>query len=330
MLLLAGDIGGTKTDLALYSAEGGPRKPLAQAEFHSASYPSLEALVKEFLAKVDQPVDRACFAVAGPVIAGHAKITNLLWQVDETTSRQELGLSSVRLLNDLEAIARAVPILTPDDVHTLNPGEPTPGGTIAVIAPGTGLGEAFLTWDGSGYRAHASEGGHADFAPSDPTQIELLQYLRERYEHVSYERVCSGIGIPNIYEYLRDSSFGRESPEFAELLGAGADRTRLILDAALRPTAPCPLCIAALDIFIAVLGAEAGNLALKVLATGGVYLAGGIPLHVLAARDKGRVLEAFHRKGRFADLLADVPVHVIVCRAAIIGAASLGLDLARQ
>ena len=330
MLLLAGDIGGTKTDLALYSAEGGPRKPLAQAEFHSASYPSLEALVKEFLATVDQAVDRACFAVAGPVIVGHAKITNLLWQVDETTSRQELGLSSVRLLNDLEAIARAVPILTPDDVHTLNPGEPTPGGTIAVIAPGTGLGEAFLTWDGSGYRAHASEGGHADFAPSDPTQIELLQYLRERYEHVSYERVCSGIGIPSIYEYLRDSGFGRESPEFAELLGAGADRTRLILDAALRPTAPCPLCIAALDIFIAILGAEAGNLALKVLATGGVYLAGGIPLHVLAALDKGGVLEAFQRKGRFADLLADVPVHVIVCRAAIIGAASLGLDLARQ
>ena len=330
MLLLAGDIGGTKTDLALYSAEGGPRKPLAQAEFHSASYPSLEALVKELLAKVDQPVDRACFAVAGPVIAGHAKITNLLWQVDETTSRQELGLSSVRLLNDLEAIARAVPILTPDDVHTLNPGEPTPGGTIAVIAPGTGLGEAFLTWDGSGYRAHASEGGHADFAPSDPTQIELLQYLRERYEHVSYERVCSGIGIPNIYEYLRDSGFGRESPEFAEVLGAGADQTRLILDAALRPTAPCPLCIAALDIFIAILGAEAGNLALKVLATGGVYLAGGIPLHALAALDKGGVLEAFQRKGRFTDLLAQVPVHVIVCRAAIIGAARLGLDLARQ
>jgi glucokinase len=330
MLLLAGDIGGTKTDLAIYSAEGGPRRPLAQAEFHSASYPSLKAIVKEFLAKVDQPVDRACFDVAGPVIAGHAKITNLPWEIDETTSRQELGLRSVRLLNDLEAIARAVPILTPDDVHTLNPGEPTPGGTIAVIAPGTGLGEAFLTWDGSGYRAHASEGGHADFAPSDPTQIELLQYLRERYEHVSYERVCSGIGIPNIYEYLRDSGFGRESPEFSELLGAGADRTRLILDAALRPTAPCPLCIAALDIFIAVLGAEAGNLALKVFATGGVYLAGGIPLRVLAALDKGGVLEAFQRKGRFADLLADVPIHVIVCRAAIIGAASLGLDLARQ
>jgi len=332
MLLLAGDVGGTKTDLAVYSAEGGPRKPLAQAEFHSASYPSLEAIVKEFLANVDEPVDRACFDVAGPVIAGHAKITNLPWEIDDTSLRQELGLDSVRLLNDLEAIARAVPILKSDDLHTLNSGEPVPGGTIAVIAPGTGLGEAFLTWDGSRYGAHASEGGHTDFAPSDQTQDELLQYLRKRCGHVSYERVCSGVGIPNIYEYLRDSGFAQESSEIAEQLGAAADRTHVILDAALHPTHPCPLCVGTLDLFIAILGAEAGNLALKVLATGGVYLGGGIPLHVLSALDNGRFQEAFQRKGRFADLLADVPVHVIVCRAAIIGTAilGLGLDLAPQ
>src|SRR5579859_4679542 len=149
MLLLAGDIGGTKTDLAVYSAEGGPRKPLTQAEFPSASYPSLEAIAREFLAKVEQPVDRACFDVAGPVIDGRAKITNLPWVMDEATLGQELGLNSVHLLNDLEAIARAVPILETADVYTLNSGQPVPGGTIAVIAPGTGLGEAFLTWDGS-------------------------------------------------------------------------------------------------------------------------------------------------------------------------------------
>ena len=329
MLLLAGDIGGTKTDLALYSTEGGPRKPLAQAEFHSASYPSLEAIVKEFLTNIGQSVDRACFGVAGPVIAGHAKITNLPWEIDEVTSRQELGLRSVRLVNDLEAIARAVRILTPDDVHTLNPGTPAPAGTIAVIAPGTGLGEAFLTWDGSVYRAHASEGGHADFAPSDPTQIELLQYLRKRYEHVSYERVCSGIGIPNIYEYLRDRGFGRESLEFAERLDASTDQTRLILDAALDPTDPSRRCVAALNIFIDILGAEAGNLALKVFATGGVYLAGGIPANVVAALQTGRLLEAFQRKGRLTHVLANVPVHVIVGRAAIIGAAILALEMAR-
>jgi len=330
MLLLAGDIGGTKTDLALYSAEDGPRKPLAQAEFASANYTSLESIVKEFLANVGQTVDRACFGVAGPVIAGHARITNLPWEIDEATSRQELGLRSVRLVNDLEAIARAVPILTPDEVHTLSPGAPAPGGTIAVIAPGTGLGEAFLTWDGSAYRAHASEGGHADFAPSDATQVELLQYLRKRYEHVSYERVCSGVGIPKIYEYLRDSGFGRESPEFAKRLDASADQTRLILDAALHPTAPSPLCVATLNIFIDILGAEAGNLALKVFATGGVYLAGGIPVHVLATLKRGGLLKAFQRKGRLANLLANVPVHVIVGRAAIVGAAIFALDRAQE
>jgi glucokinase len=330
MLLLAGDVGGTKTELALYSVEGGPRKPLAQTEFPSANFASLEAIVKEFLANVGHSVDRACFGVAGPVIAGHAKITNLPWEIDEATSRQELGFKAVRLVNDLEAIARAVPILTPDDIHTLNPGAPSPGGTVAVIAPGTGLGEAFLTWDGSAYRAHASEGGHADFAPSDGTQIALLQYLRRRYDHVSYERVCSGIGIPNIYEYLSGSGFGRESPEFDTRIYASPDPTRLILDAALHSTTPSPLCVATLNIFIDILGAEAGNLALKVLATGGVYLAGGIPAHVLAALKKQGFLQAFQRKGRLADLLANVPVHVIVCRAAIIGAAIVGLDLAQE
>jgi glucokinase len=330
MLLLAGDIGGTKTDLAVFSAEGGPRQPLTQAEFPSASYPSLEAIAREFLAKVEQPVDRACFDVAGPVIEGRAKITNLPWVMDEATLGQELGLTSVHLLNDLEAIARAVPILKLADVHTLNSGQPVLGGTMAVIAPGTGLGEASLTWDGSRYQAHASEGGHADFAPTDPTQIELLRYVRKRDAHVSVERVCSGIGIPNIYDYLRDSDFAQESPQIAAQLGAGTDRTRVILEAALQPTASCPLCVATLDTFIANLGAEAGNLVLKVLATGGVYLAGGIPIHVVPALDQGHFLEAFRRKGRFADLLGRVPVHVITCRAALIGAASRGFELARQ
>jgi glucokinase len=332
MMLLAGDIGGTKTDLGVYSAEDGPRAPLARAEFHNASYPSLEMIVKEFLGKVAQPVDQACFDVAGPVLGGHAKITNLPWVIDEARLSQLLGLIAVRLLNDLEAIARAVAILKPDDLHTLNSGTPVPGGTMAVIAPGTGLGEAFLTWDGSRYRAHASEGGHADFAPSDAAQIGLLQYLRKRQkdEHVSYERVCSGVGIPNIYEYLRDTGSAQESRELAQRLGVGTDRTRVILDAALHPTEPCQLCSGTLDMFIAILGAEAGNLALKVLATGGVYLGGGIPLHVLPALDEGRFQEAFQRKDRFAELLAGVPVHVIVCRAAIIGAASLGLELAQQ
>ncbi len=329
-MLLAGDIGGTKTDLAIYSPESGPREPLAQAEFPSGSYPSLEAIVREFLAQTGAVVEHACFDVAGPVIAGRAKVTNLPWVVEAAKIADELSLKSVHLLNDLEAIARAVPILQPGDLHTLSAGEPITGGAIAVIAPGTGLGEAFLTWDGTCYQAHASEGGHADFAPTSSIQVGLLEYLLERYEHVSYERVCSGIGIGNIYDYLRDRGVIPESPELARRLSEVSDRTPLIVDAGLRSEAPDPLCRATIDTFLDILGAEAGNLALKVLATGGVYLGGGIPLHVLPALEDGRFLRAFRAKGRFADLLARIPVHVIVERAALIGAASYGLAFDRD
>ena len=331
-MILAGDIGGTKTDLAVFSPETDPRTPLAQAEFPSASYPSLEAMVRDFLARVQLPVERACFGVAGPVIDGRVKTTNLPWVIEAAKLAEELSFQSVHLLNDLEAIALAVPLLHPDDLRTLNKGKPIPGGAIAVIAPGTGLGEAFLIWDGARYRAHASEGGHADFAPTSPAQIGLLQYLQARYDHVSVERVCAGVGIPNIYDYLRDSGFALETPEVAKQLAAAADRTRVILEAALHPppTGPCPLCVATLDTLVSILGAEAGNLALKVLATGGVYLGGGIPLHVLPALEDGRFMQALQNKGRFAELLGSVPVHVIVARAALLGAASYGLELARE
>jgi glucokinase len=253
------------------------------------------------------------------------KTTNLPWVIEAQALAKALGLESVRLLNDLEAIARAVPILRPDDLVPLNTAAPLAGGAIAVIAPGTGLGEAFLTWDGSRYVAHASEGGQADFAPTDASQTGLLQHLRERYGHVSVERVSSGMGIPNIYDYLRDTHYASESSTVAMRLAGAADRTPIIVEAALHPTAPCKLCIAALDTFVAILGAEAGNLALKVLSTGGVYLAGGIPMRILPLLTDGRFMQAFQRKGRFADLLVSVPVHVIVKRAALLGAARFGL-----
>lgn len=326
-MLLACDIGGTKTDLAVYSPASGPRQPLAQAEFPSANYPSLEALVRAFLATTSLPIDRACFDVAGPVIDGRAKVTNLPWVVDENRLAQELGLKAVHLLNDLEAIARAVPLLTPADVHTLNQGESVVGGAIAVVAPGTGLGEAFLVWDGDRYRAHPSEGGHADFAPTDPMQIGLLGYLLSRYDHVSYERVCSGHGIPNLYQYLRERGVASESAELTARIAAADDPTPLIPRAGLEDRATSPLCAATLDLFVSILDAEAGNLALKVLATGGVYLAGGIPRRILAALTEDRFMAAFRRKGRFADLLARVPVHVVLAQAALIGAASHGLEL---
>lgn len=325
-MLLVGDIGGTKTDLAVVTPEAGPRAPTALAEFPSARYPSLEAIVREFLARAGRPVTRACFGIAGPVVGRRVKTTNLPWVVDASELATTFGLESVRLLNDLEAIAHAVPFLRADDVVTLNAGVAIPGGAMAVIAPGTGLGEAFLTWDGSRYIAHASEGGHADFAPVDASQIGLLQYLQARYGHVSVERVCSGSGIPHIYNYLGDAHVAPASPEVAERLAQASDRTPVIVDGALHAQVPCKLCVATLETFVTILGAEAGNLALKVFATGGVYLAGGVPMRILPALRDGRFMRAFQDKGRLAGMLASVPTHVLVTRAGLIGAAWAGLE----
>ncbi len=326
-VLLAGDIGGTKTSLALFSREAGPRAPLAEATFPSASYPSLQAVAREFLAGVELSPERASFGVAGPVVGGQARVTNLSWAMDETQLAEALELSSVSLLNDLDATAHAVPFLEPADLHTVSKGQPTPGGAMAVIAPGTGLGEAFLTWDGSRYQAHASEGGHADFAPTNHFELELLDYLLERFEHVSYERVCSGRGLPNIYNYVKDSGYAEEPRWLAEELAAVADPTPIIVNSALNREPPCDLCVVTLNTFVSILGAEAGNLALKVVATGGVYLGGGIPPRILPALQNGRFQQSFQRKGRFSDLMAAIPVHVILNpKVALLGAACHGLE----
>lgn len=325
-MVLAGDIGGTKTDLAIFSVESGPHEPLTQTEVHSADYPSLQALVREFLESVKTPVERACFDVAGPVINGRVQITNLPWVMDEASLARDLNLKSVRLMNDLEAVARAIPILRPGDVRTLNAGQPIPNGAIGVIAPGTGLGESFLTWDGSKYVSHGSEGGHSDFAPTDERQIGLLRYVLERFGHAGVERVCSGIGIPNIYEYLRDIERLPENPEIAELIASAKDRTAVIADSAIDPSHPSKLCAATIETFVSILASEAGNLALKVMATGGIYLGGGVPLHVLSALEKPGFMESFKRKGRFAELMGRIPVHVILNRAALVGAAAYGLE----
>jgi len=325
-MLLAGDIGGTKTDLAIFSVEGGPHSPLTQTQAHSADYPSLQAPVAEFLKQVKTPVERACFDVAGPVIDGRVKITNLPWVMDEVSLAKDLNLKSVRLINDLEAVARSIPLLRPSDVRTLNAGQPVPQGAIGVVAPGTGLGESFLTWDGSKYVAHSSEGGHADFAPTDERQIGLLRYLLERFGHVGVERVCSGIGIPNIYEYLRDIERIPENPDVAQLVASAKDRTAVIANSAVDPHQPSKLCAATIETFVSILASEAANLALKVLATGGIYLAGGVPLHILSELVKPGFMESFKRKGRFAELMGRIPVHVILNRAALVGAAAYGLE----
>jgi len=262
------------------------------------------------------------------VVDGRATITNLPWVMDEEQLQAALHLSSVRLLNDLNAIAHAVPFLESADLHTLNDGQQVSDGNIAIIAPGTGLGEAFLTWDASRYRPHASEGGHADFAPNNALEAGLLRHLQERFEHVSCERVCSGRGLPNIYGFLKDSGYADEPTWLAQELAAAGDPTPIIVNTALDNETQCQLCVATLNTFISILGAEAGNLALKVLATGGVYLGGGIPRRILPALEQGRFMQAFRNKGRLSELLELMPVHVILNpQTALLGAACHGLEL---
>jgi len=327
-MLIAGDIGGTKTDLAIFSSEAGPLSPLAQARVHSADYPSLQAIVKEFLTKTKKPVDRACFAVAGPVISGRVKTTNLPWTIEDTSLAQELNLNikSVQLINDLEAIARAVPILRPSDVQTINTGEPVQRGAIAVIAPGTGLGESFLTWEGIRYVAHSSEGGHCDFAPTDERQIRLLEYMLKLFDHVSFEHVCSGIGIPHLYRYLRDVEHIAEKPDVAKLVDAAGDPSVVIINHGTELTNPSKLCAATIDLFALILASEASNLAVKVMATGGVYVAGGVAVHTLRAIKEPAFVQRFTRKGRFAEFMGRIPIHVVVSPAGLAGAAACGLE----
>jgi glucokinase len=330
-VLLAGDIGATKTSLGVYTKEKGPREPIIEETFSSDQFSSLEVLVGEFLSQADLDVDRAVFGVAGPVMHGQVTITNVPWVIDEVQLKKKLKLQSILLLNDLKALAQGVPLLEPEDLYTLNKGEPKPGCTKAVIAPGTGLGEAFLTWDGSRYRAYASEGGHTDFAPTNPLESDLLRYLQEKWGHVSYERICSGIGLPNIYAYLKESGHAEEPAWLAEQLAGVDDPTPVIVNAALDEKVSSELCKATLTLFISVLGAEAGNMALTVLATGGVYLGGGIPPRILPALRQEVFMQAFLNKGRLSDFLEDVPVYVILNPTiALIGAAYYGLELCKS
>ncbi len=328
-MLLAGDIGGTKAALAAYGDNANPRAPLVETTYPSAKYPSLEAIVRAFEAQTGMRFDHASFGVAGPVIEGSATITNLPWQMSEAQLSAATGIPSVRLLNDLEAIAHGVTALAPDDLHTLNAGQPAPHATtLAVIAPGTGLGEAFITRENGRATVHPSEGGHCDFAPTDALQTGLLEYLRRDGEHVSYERVCSGIGLPNIYHYLKATGSAEEPAWLAEELATTSDATPAIIAAAIDEERPCALCAQTITEFVAILGAEAGNLALKVLATGGVYIGGGIPPRILRYLEEPRFLAAFERKGRFAELLSRIPVRVILNpKVALIGAAQHGIQV---
>ncbi|MFN2167293.1 MAG: glucokinase [Anaerolineae bacterium] len=323
-MLLAGDIGGTKTNLALFAPEGG-LVPQAGSTFKSTHYPSLKAVVAEFLADTGATVERAVFGVAGPVIQGRVEATNLPWIVDAAELEQALHVERVTLLNDLEATAHGVLHLAEDDLFVLNEA-PARSGTKVVIAPGTGLGEAILFYHEGHYYVLPSEGGHTDFGPSSLLELRLLRDLMGKFGHVSYERICSGSGLPNIYAFLKKQGLAPELPEMKKALRKADDPTPLIVGKAI--AGECELSIATLNTFVSILGAEAGNLALKVMATGGVYLGGGIPPKILEKLKDGTFMASFVNKGRFADLLAHIPVYVILNdRTALLGTAAYGLGL---
>ncbi len=331
-MILAGDVGATKTVLGLFTGEGGPASPLSEAVFPSSRYESLGEIAAEFLSHtLPEKVDAACFGVAGPVRDGRATVTNLPWGMDQRKLASALDIPLVKLVNDLHATAMALPVLKPYDLGTLNAGRPEPGGALAVIAPGTGLGQAFLVWDGKAYRAYPSEGGHGDFAPADEVQVELLRYMKNRRAHVSWEQVCSGLGISNIFDFLVSTGKFELPSWLSERLSSTGDRTPVIIGSALGETPPCPLTLETLRIFVSILGAEAGNLALKTMSTGGLYLGGGIPPRILTFLEDPSFLGSFNAKGRLRDVMRDIPVQVILNpKAALTGAATEALEMLRS
>jgi glucokinase len=323
-VLLAGDVGGTKTMLAIFSPDG---SLLAEETYASREFDSLEAMIGEFRAAHPIPISGVALSVAGPVIRGQARITNLPWQLDAARLCDRLDVGDVRLVNDLQATAHALPHLHPAQILTLQCGVTEPAGARAVIAVGTGLGEAMLLPDAGGYLAVPSEGGHTDFAPRDRLQRGLLAHLSRSYDHVSYERVCSGLGIPNIYRYLRERVGEPEPAWMTAALEQAEDPTPLIVKAALSKREPCRICRHTLAVFSAILGAEAGNLALRALATGGVYIGGGVPPRLIPVLRGRAFANGFLRKGPMSGVVARIPVHVIMePRAALLGAARYGLS----
>lgn len=347
-MILAGDIGGTKTNLALYEWTTERTEPVRFESFHSADYKSLEEILVEFLTPPEPPTPldaleaadttsddaqkdqlpaepiklaAACFGIAGPVIDNHSHTTNLPWVVDGQLIAEQFDIPRVQLLNDLEATAYGILLLRPDELEVLNPGtQPRKRQALALIAAGTGLGEAILFWDGKSYRPIPSEGGHTDFAPNNDYEIELLRYLRSQYLHVSYERLLSGPGLQAIYEYIRDTK-KNEPTWLAEKIKAGNPAAE-IAEAGLQGQAE--IAKQTLDLFASIYGAEAGNLALKSLSLDGVYIAGGIAPKLIKKLKDGTFMKAFTNKGRYKRLLSNMPVKVVMNQqTALLGAASV-------
>jgi glucokinase len=324
-MILAGDIGGTNTRLALFRLDGERLALVAERTYPSRSYAGLDPIVREFASRDAPRVEHACFGIAGPVVDGRSATTNLPWVVDARRLAGDLRLASVGLINDLEANAYGIAALEARDFAVLHAGAAGEtavvgaAGHAAILSAGTGLGEAGLYWDGERHHPFASEGGHASFAPVGDLQIELLRHLARSHPHVSWERVLSGPGLYNIYAFLRDTGRGEEPPWLFEQMREG-DPSAIISGAALAGRSA--LCDQALDLFVVLYGAEAGNLALKFKATGGVYVGGGIAPKIIERLGQPPFVSAFLDKGRMRALLERIPVKVILnTRTALLGAA---------
>jgi len=319
-MILAGDVGGTKVHLALYDFTDGKLKYTTDQQYPAKNYSGLEEIVKEFLGT--KQVTAACFGVPGPVRAGRLRLTNLPWTLDSSELAEGLGIKHVFLINDLEANGYGVAELSAEQIYTLSEGDASQIGNRALIAAGTGLGEGILAWNGRMHVPYPSEGGHTDFGPRNEQEIELLRFLQRKYNgRVSYERVVSGMGLTNVYEFLRDDR-GMEEPKWlADEIAAVSDPNSVITQMAL--SAKSEICSKALDMVVSVYGAEAGNLALKVLSVGGLYVGGGIAPRILEKLKDGTFMKSFTDKGRLSQLLINMPVRIILdSRAALLGAAA--------
>ena len=318
-MILAGDIGGTHARLAFFQSKNGHLTPVAEGVFPSRDHSGLDEIVGQFVAKQSLRPDVACFGVAGPVRNGKVETSNLPWTVEASRLAGELHLPSTMLINDLEANAWGIASLGEQDQVALNRVKGMPVGNQAVISAGTGLGEAGLFWNGNGYEIFASEGGHCDFAPRTELEIELLRYLVARFGHVSFERIVSGPGLVNVYNFLRDTHRGEEPQWLTDELAQG-DQAAPISRAAV--AGKSVLAENALDLWISIYGAEAGNLALKLMATGGVFLGGGIAPKIVSKLSGPLFMQAFVSKGRLQALLESIPVKVITNdKIALFGAA---------
>ena len=323
--VLAGDIGGTKTDLGLFQMGKTRPSPKNVETYSSRDATNLEEIISRFLDKHKAKISSACFGVAGPVQWGRSKTTNLPWTISENRIKKRFQWNYVTLINDLAATAYAIPLLTNMELHALNEAKGGKGLNLGLVAPGTGLGMALLIWVVDKYIPVPSEGGHADFGPNDLMQADLWAYLYERWGHVSVERVLSGSGLFNIYSWLRDSGRHTEPEWLAKKINE-MDPAKAISEAA--SNRKDPLCEEALDIFVSIFGAVAGNLALTGMTTGGVYLGGGIPPKILPKLDEDTFMQAFTNKGRFKDLLKKMPVRVILNdKAALLGAAHRAFEM---